>query len=342
MLEISFVKKSPPPRTDLLDLLKTYLRTMLTTTYLFHFAIFNILFLVNGWVVVYVARTYFPSILTNGNLLNIFSQVAFLPNLVYIMFIQGIFSGWTDPIVFYYAYLQIAHKISMICDVSKLKKVVPALFILIDLGDYLREEQLPASYSALKATYPAVVQLKERMGGLDFNDGLKYVICYLRHVLGRGDAAVSALDELLSIQQDIEKNNDIAEPSFFNNQNTMLLFAWYCIWFPISLCIIAGQGPTIMLYPFLSYILWSPAILRLWLGSAFSNNRPFEDKNEHENWPDQFKKKIEATVKMRLEIARVFRDETEEPEMRSVSGKAPLVQAPRAQPLSLPPKRTPE
>lgn len=323
-MEFSLLKATPAVKSNLTGFLRTYVRTNLTTTYFLYMPVFNVLFLINAKIIVYILTTYFPSIPTNVGLLNIFGQVAFLPNLVYIMFIQSIYSGYTDSIKFYLSYLQLIEKISLLCNAAKLDIVFPALMLMIDFSDNLREEQLPISYHVLSPKYPSVITLEDEVKRLPFGMGVRYLLSYLRHVLDPLDQAHATLNDLVSVQHSLETSQFITEPTYLNNQNTLLLFAWYGIWLPISLVITAGPGPTIVLYPILSYVLWGPAILRMWLSSAWSNTRPFEVNNEHEEWPEEFKKSIKNIVDMRTSILKKF--PTAEPEIPpSVAETVPAV-----------------
>lgn len=322
MLEYSMLKSTPPVRTDLFSMARTYMHTILTSTYFFYAPFFYVLFWVNVELVIYVVETYFPSALANTGLVNIFNSVAFLPNLIYIMFIQSIYNGYTDGITFYLSFLQKVERIALTCNENQLKHILAPLHLLIDMGDELRGEQLPISYEALESISTSVANLKLAVRDMGPGESVRYILSYLRHMLDKDDKSLDTVDELVTVQQSLERGMYITDPPFLNNQNTILLFAWYCVWLPYTFRVLAGRGPTILLYPFVAMILWGPAILRLWLGNAWSPTRPFETNNEHESWPDDFKASVTNIVEKRLAISRLSSSDqktTSKQEMPSVS-----------------------
>lgn len=302
MLEFSVLKATPPVHINFFTTIKTYLSVVLTSTYFFYAPFFYVLFWINVEVVILVVDNFFPSALANSALLFLFENVAFIPNFIYFSFMQALQQGYTDGERFYLSYLEKLELISLVCSEQLLRTVGPILEVLVELGDQLRGEQLPVSYDVLDPKSSAVAELTLVVHDMPRPERMRYLLSDLRQRAPPGDYALGIVGDLLSTQQSVERSGYISDPPFVTNQNTLLLIAWYSIWLPFTFYARAGRGPTILLYPFVAMILWAPAILRLWLGDAWSPNRPYENANEHETWPEKFKQKIRNNIAMRLRL----------------------------------------
>lgn len=280
---------------DPLGYLKQYLHTILNTSYMYTFSAFNILFTVIALGVVYVMENFFPEVKNFVGFIYLLDTITFLPGFVYMNFLNQVLNGYTESIRNYLDYLQTVERIAMTCPSKSLEYVYPVLLVLVDLGKQFRGDHLPEYFEFMSQSDPTH-KITEKIKGKNFSDSIRYVISMLRH-------ADVGVDELFGKIQQLESGYLVREPKFMHNQNMILLFAWYCVWVPITLWVQVGSTVTFLLFPLISYILWGTAIQRVWLGDAWDDSRPFKE-SDHVHWPEDFKKSIERICRSRHSLGK--------------------------------------
>ena len=286
-----------PMNFDPLGFIKSYIHTVLTTSYLYTFAIFNVLFYVNALLIVFVMENFFPNVKTFPGFIYLLDTITFLPGFVYMNFLNQVLNGYTSGVRNYLDYLQRIERIAMHCDEKKLSQVYPMLLTLVDLGNNFRGKQLP-QYAEFFAQANPTREIKSKISKMSFAESIRYVIGLLKREFSNDMVADQETNQLFEKIQELETGSLVSEPIFMHDQNMILLFAWYCVWVPITLWVQVGGFVTVILFPIISYILWGTAIQRVWLSSAWDNARPFRE-SEHEQWPEHFKDSIEKICQFR-------------------------------------------
>jgi hypothetical protein len=160
------------------------------------------------------------------------------------------------------------------------------MLALIDQGDHLRSTPLPRSYQALKLHYPA-----SQLDVTSFGGAGRALIASLKYELQSDANGNACVDDVYSFIEEWETTQLITEPPFAEAQQRVFLFAWFCIWLPITIWAKSSVWSTIILYPFISFVLWGTTILRKWLGSPWDHDRSFKE-SQHEHWNVAFKASI--------------------------------------------------
>lgn len=269
---------------------QSYVNTVLTTSYMYVFAIFNILFTAIGLAVVFVMNNFFPEIKTFTGFIYLFDTITIVTGFVYMIYLNSVLYGYTDPLDPYLDFHHRLERIAMHCRRKSLEVIHPLLLVMIDLGNNFRGRQLPEYFEFMARNDPTS-KIKDKIKGMDFSESFRFVLAMMKTEFEDDVVADQETNQLFEQIQSLEKGGLIQEPSFMQNQNYILLFSWYCVWVPITLWVQVGSTVTVVLFPLLSNVLWGTGIQRLWLKNVWDDSRPFRESN-HEQWPEQFKASI--------------------------------------------------
>jgi hypothetical protein len=279
-----------------------YINRTLTTSYLITFAKFNVFFLGYALLVTTVLENFFPELKDDPFFTSYLDPIAWLAGFIYMAFLNETMQGFNTEVKIYLSYLQRVERIMMRCCQENCATIFPVLSVLIDQGDFLRGEQLPAYFEQFVAADPTR-DIKLKIVGQPFGEATRYLVSQLKVMFSSDPVGDSEANQLFEIIQGWEARVMIKEPTFMKAQNVVFLVVWFGVWLPVTLWARIGGGPTVFLFAFISYVLWGTAIQRNWMGSAWCPDRPFKG-SDHENWPEKFKSSLVSIMKQRETLSR--------------------------------------
>lgn len=278
-----------------------YARLVLDTTYLIWFCLFNAVFFAWAAFIVYVLEVYFPEL--DPTFTAALDSLAFLSAFVYMPYLNETLTGYNTEAVAYRAYLDQLNTVTMVCAKAVVDKIAPYLVVLVDHGDHLRRRHPSQRPFTAGCQDPVEAGLRKAIEYAPFDEGTRVLVARLKNELvndGAGDAAANRVFDLLQAWSSREK---IKEPPYMKSHIFIFLFVWYGLWLPVVLWRRAGWMRAVLIFQFVSYVLWGTTILRFWLGSVWDICRPTRadaaHHTAHELWADETKDAIRETAKLR-------------------------------------------
>jgi len=283
-----------------LRFLGDYARLVVDTNYFTWFTVFNALFFAWVALLMYVMENFFYDV--DPGFSSALDSLGFLSAFVFMPYLNETLNGYNAEPVAYRAYLDQLLTVAMVCAKESAQRVLPHLNLLVDHGDYLRRRHPGSQFTPGKVSQQET-KLRKDVEYKAFDEATRYLVVQLKAELdkdGGGDAAANRVFELLQAWSSREK---IKEPPYMKSHILIFLFLWYGFWLPLLLWLRAGWGRALLIFPFVSYVLWGTTILRFWLGNVWDIYRPTRadpaHHTPHEEWGRQTKEALAEIAQMR-------------------------------------------
>lgn len=230
-----------------------------------------------GGIVLFMEQVY-PEKRDDPQFLGMLDPLGGIQSFVYFMWLRLVLSSFTSGLVEYRRHLQDLRWMAMVL-AHRTTDAAAALDALKRLV-YLSDAVLRPGPSVLTEVQ-IMVPSEDPASEFPFT-----VHALLQTVDAPATAALLAdtTNRVVSTISTSEAGALIHEPIVFKAHLQGFLLFWFGIWVTITIWARVGWLYTVVTYPFIMFILTSPGVYRMWLGSPWSALRPLR-LAEHERWP---------------------------------------------------------
>jgi len=249
---------------------------------------------IGGGIVLFMEQVL-PEKREDPQFLSMLNPVDSIQGFVYFLWLRGVLASFVAGLVDYRRHMQDLRWMAMIL-AHRTKDAIDTLDTLKRLV-YLSDAELRPGPSVLSE-----VQIMEPSA----HPARDFPIAVHRLLEGVDDASTAALlaetaNRVVGRISDSEAGSLVSEPVVFKAHIQGFLIFWFGIWMTITLWARVGWLYTVVTYPFIMFILTSPGVYRMWLGSPWSAMRPLR-LAEHERWPGEIIDDMERLFKSPKEL----------------------------------------